>query len=243
MFNKLIINKHLDFKSARRLLSIIRTSSSQFSTQNEKTSTPDAKSEEKVDPNKPNEKQPEPNNDKNEEAKANKPKEESKTQQEEHEEGEDYDRYENQGGFSFRRVMYVFGKAIKYSIWTYMALFSYHFYLVRKTEKPEQALGCISMFLNHAQRFNWSIEDLTLLLTRPPVEKLMPDKPPLPPHIPYPKTLIIGLRGVTVHSEYILGVGFEFKKRPGLSTFIQRMARYYEVVVFGDEESSLVQEI
>jgi len=71
----------------------------------------------------------------------------------------------------------------------------------------------------------------------------MPDKPPLPPNVPYPKTLIIGLRGVTLHSEYKLGLGFEFKKRPGLNTFLQRMGRFYEVVVFGDEESSLVQEI
>jgi len=61
--------------------------------------------------------------------------------------------------------------------------------------------------------------------------------------MPYPKTLIIGLRGVSVRSEYKLGLGFEFKKRPGLNTFLQRLAGRYEVVVFGDEESSLVQEI
>jgi import inner membrane translocase subunit TIM50 len=92
-------------------------------------------------------------------------------------------------------------------------------------------------------RFDWHCRELNLLLTRPPIEKLMPDKPPLPPHIPYPKTLILGLRGVTVRSDYQLGVGFKFKKRPGLNTLLQRMGRMYEVVIFGDEESSLVQEI
>ena len=81
------------------------------------------------------------------------------------------------------------------------------------------------MFLNHATTVNWHIQDLTILLTRPPVEKLMPDKPPLPPHIPYPKTLIIGLRGVVVHPDYKLGVGLEYTKRPGLVTFLNRMAR------------------
>lgn len=81
------------------------------------------------------------------------------------------------------------------------------------------------------------------MLTRPPVEKLLQDKPPLPPHVPYPKTLILGLRGVTVRSEYKFGEGFEFKKRPGLNTFLQRLARSYELVIFGDEESSLVQDI
>lgn len=97
--------------------------------------------------------------------------------------------------------------------------------------------------MDHANRFNWHCTQLNLILTRPPVEKLMFDKPPLPPHMPYPKTLIIGLRGVSVRSEYKLGLGFEFKKRPGLNTFLQRLAGRYEVVVFGDEESSLVQEI
>lgn len=71
----------------------------------------------------------------------------------------------------------------------------------------------------------------------------MPDIPNLGPGVPYPKTLIISLRGVSVHAEYKLGVGFEFKKRPGLNTFLQQLARYYELVVFADEESSLVQEI
>lgn len=80
-------------------------------------------------------------------------------------------------------------------------------------------------------------------MTKPPVEKLLPDKPDLPPHIPYPKTLIIGLRGVAVRSEYKFGIGFEFKKRPGLTSFLQKLARSYEIVIFGDEESSLVNEI
>jgi import inner membrane translocase subunit TIM50 len=101
------------------------------------------------------------------------------------------------------------------------------------------------IFLEHAYKFNWHCTQLNLLLTRPPIEKFMPDKPPLPAHMManYPKTLVLGLRGVTVRSEYKLGLGFEFKKRPGLSTFLDRMVRSYEVVVFGDEESSLVNEI
>jgi len=72
---------------------------------------------------------------------------------------------------------------------------------------------------------------------------LLPTIPPLPPGAIYPKTLIIGLRGVSVKSEYKLGLGFEYKKRPGLNTFLQKAASMYEVVLFGDEESSLVQEI
>lgn len=99
------------------------------------------------------------------------------------------------------------------------------------------------MFLDAARRVEWHINDITILLTRPPVEKLLHDIPPLPPGTPYPKTLILGLRGITVHSEYKLGVGFQFKKRPGLNSFIQRLGQMYELVIFGEEESSLVQEI
>lgn len=44
--------------------------------------------------------------------------------------------------------------------------------------------------------------DLKILLTRPPVEKLLPDRPPLPPGAAYPKTLVINMRGTLVHSEY-----------------------------------------
>jgi hypothetical protein len=40
-----------------------------------------------------------------------------------------------------RKIFFALGKAIKYSIWTYCVLFAYHFYLVRKKEKPEEAFG------------------------------------------------------------------------------------------------------
>lgn len=97
--------------------------------------------------------------------------------------------------------------------------------------------------MQQAYRTQWHVNEINKLLTRPPVDKLLQDKPPLPPHVPFPKTLILGLRGITVRSEYKFGEGFEFKKRPGLNTFLQRLARSYELVIFGDEESSLVQDI
>ena len=53
------------------------------------------------------------------------------------------------------------------------------------------------------------------------------------------KTLVMNLNGTLIHSEYKMGVGFEILKRPGLSVFIQRMARNYELVLFGDQESGV----
>ena len=181
-----------------------------------------------------------------EESKASNQKESSKENEEfESEEEKEYkhEDYEKANFSTSRKIFFVLGKAIKYSIWAYWVLFAYHYYLIKKYDRPEEALGWIDIFLNSARRFDWHVQDITILLTRPPVEKLLYDIPPLPPGTPYPKTLILGLRGITVHSEYKLGVGFEFKKRPGLSTFIQRLGQMYELVIFGEEESSLVQEI
>ena len=57
-------------------------------------------------------------------------------------------------------------------------------------------------FMRLARSADYSFYDLKLLLTRPPVEKLLPDRPPLPPGAAYPKTLILNLRGTLIHSEY-----------------------------------------
>ena len=80
------------------------------------------------------------------------------------------------------------------------------------------------------------VQDLKRILTLPPIEKLLPDRPPIAEGEPYQKTLILNLRGTLIHSDYKFGVGFEILKRPGLTEFLDRMSRVYEVVVFGDED-------
>ena len=72
--------------------------------------------------------------------------------------------------------------------------------------------------------------------------KMLPDRPNIPGY-QHPKTLVINLNGTLVHQTYKLGVGIEVFKRPGLSTFLQRMSRQYEVVVFGMGESGGINEI
>lgn len=105
---------------------------------------------------------------------------------------------------TYRRVLFVLGKTVKYSLWATFAVFLYHMYLIKKLEKPETGYFASDTFLRLAKNVDWHIYDLTLLLTRPPVEKLLPDRPPLPPGTgaAYPKTLILNLRGTIVHSEY-----------------------------------------
>ncbi len=135
------------------------------------------------------------------------------------------------------------GKGTKYTIWASLLAIAYHLYLVKKVDNPDERALSHPFFLHTARRLDFWMYDLKILLTRPPVEKLLPDRPPLPPGAAYPKTLVLNLRGTLIHSEYKFGVGFEIYKRPGLSVFLQRMSRYYEIVIFGDEENGIVNDI
>lgn len=195
----------------------------------EKTESPE-KSQSKEDP---------PAEPKTEEPKKEAPKEEFEDEEKEWEKEEE----EAPQWKMHRRILYAFGKAFKYTIWASFSLFLYHYYQVRNKDKPEESLGVNQLFLEQAYKFHAGVQDLTQLLTRPPIDKLLPDIPPLPPGAVFPKTLVVNLRGTLVTSEYKFGEGFEFRKRPGLSTFLNRMSQMYEVVVFGDEETTTIHEL
>lgn len=74
-------------------------------------------------------------------------------------------------------------------------------YLLKKTEKPENGLLASDFFLRMARFADFAFYDLKILLTRPPVEKLLPDRPNFPGMV-FPKTIILSLRGTLIHSEY-----------------------------------------
>jgi hypothetical protein len=117
-----------------------------------------------------------------------------------------------------------------------MALFAYHFAIVKKYEKPETEAPFIeNHFLEAANFVDYAIKDLYILFTKPGMTKMLPDRF-VPPGMMAPKVLVLNLNGTLVHQSYQLGVGLEIFKRPGLSTFIQKMSRMYEVVVFGLNE-------
>lgn len=61
----------------------------------------------------------------------------------------------------------------------------------------------------------------------------MPD--PVHPDF-HPKTLVLNLTGTLVKSEYIFGKGNKTIVRPGLDTFLQRLASKYEIVIFAEED-------
>lgn len=82
-----------------------------------------------------------------------------------------------------------------------MGLFIYHMYLIKKTDKPEAGFLANQLFLDAARNVDFFIHDINLMLTRPPVEKLLPDRPDMP-GVVFPKTLVLNLRGTLIHSEY-----------------------------------------
>ena len=98
-------------------------------------------------------------------------------------------------------MIFAFGKAFKYLSWGCLALFFYHMYLIKKTKEPSQGFLANQFFLDAAKTVDFFIYDLKLMLTRPPVAKLLPDRPQFP-GVVYPKLLVLNLRGTLIHSEY-----------------------------------------
>jgi hypothetical protein len=98
--------------------------------------------------------------------------------------------------------MYAIGKAVKYTLWLSFAVFWYHMYLLKKKEKPEEGFLANDFFLRIAKTADWHFYDLKLLLTRPPVEKLLQDRPTDFPGMQFPKVIILNLRGTLIHQEY-----------------------------------------
>lgn len=125
------------------------------------------------------------------------------------------------------------GRFMKYLMWTGFFLYSYHVYLVFKTEKPEEK-AFDDRLLGWAFNTKYMYQDLKELLTQPPVKCLLGDRGPAPPGAMFPKTLVLNVNGTLVHSEYKFGIGFEVLKRPGLSAFVNRVGRSYEIALFGD---------
>lgn len=115
--------------------------------------------------------------------------------------------------------MFLLGKTVKYSIWATMAIFFYHFALLKKMKRPEEATLCSGPFLDAAKFVDWTIHDFTNLMTKPQMTKMLPDRPNIPGYA-HPKTLVMNLNGTLVYQKYNLGVGLEVFKRPGLSTFL-----------------------
>lgn len=138
--------------------------------------------------------------------------------------------------------MFLIGKAVKYTSWGLFGFFMYHMYLVKSYEKPDEGPLASEPMIRAARMVDWSIKDFQKLLTKPGMTKMLPDRLDIPGQPPM-KVLVCNLNGTLVHQTYKLGTGIEVYKRPGLTAFLNRLSRYYEIVIFGMGESGGINEI
>ncbi|XP_031638584.1 mitochondrial import inner membrane translocase subunit TIM50-C [Contarinia nasturtii] len=77
------------------------------------------------------------------------------------------------------------------------------------------------------------------IIQEPSREKLLPD--PLKPPYYQPKyTLVLEMKDVLVHPDWTYKTGWRFKKRPGVDSFLEQLARDYEIVVYTADQGMTV---
>ncbi|CAG9333076.1 unnamed protein product [Blepharisma stoltei] len=139
----------------------------------------------------------------------------------------------------FRIALRVLGRIVFYGS---VCLYGYTYYTYKHQQDPENQMLINPYFLSAVKWTDTRVKAVYSLFVDPPLDKLLPDLV-LPPGYMKPKTLVLDLRGTLVSTEYVFGKGFEVMKRPGLSDFLNRMARMYEVVIFSDEETFLTSQL
>ena len=73
--------------------------------------------------------------------------------------------------------MFTFGKTLKYAFWISSLAFFYHLAIIKKYQRPEE-MPVFEPFLSSAQKFDWALYDLRILMTKPAMTKMLPDKIP-----------------------------------------------------------------
>ncbi|CAI7848638.1 unnamed protein product, partial [Closterium sp. NIES-54] len=107
-------------------------------------------------------------------------------------------------------------------------------------ERPKEGLdGLMTKGLNAAVDVaQWyvdtraDLEERIHKFNQPASDRLLPDLTPQEAHV---YTLVLDLEGTLVHSEWKRDRGWRTFKRPGAEAFLERMAQFFEVVVFSDQ--------
>ena len=95
-----------------------------------------------------------------------------------------------------RKIMFTMGKLIKYASWAAIGATFYHFMLLKKYAKPEQSMPVLEPFFGIAKSIDWFFYDMRVLMTKPAMTKMLPDRMP---GMPYPKVLVLNFKGTLVH--------------------------------------------
>jgi import inner membrane translocase subunit TIM50 len=90
------------------------------------------------------------------------------------------------------------------------------------------AVKPIEFYLNTRAK----IEEEVRGFTEPLSEKLLPDLHPQEQHV---FTLVVDLQETLIYSDWRRERGWRTFKRPGLEAFLERLAKFYEIVVYSDQ--------
>ncbi|XP_068645462.1 mitochondrial import inner membrane translocase subunit TIM50-like [Aristolochia californica] len=85
-----------------------------------------------------------------------------------------------------------------------------------------------------------SIEEHVRGFTEPASEKLLPDLLPQEQHV---FTLVLDLNETLLYSDWKRDRGWRTFKRPGVDSFLEHLAQFYEIVVYSDEQSMYVDPV
>ncbi|KAF9604903.1 hypothetical protein IFM89_011185 [Coptis chinensis] len=93
---------------------------------------------------------------------------------------------------------------------------------------------CIDIYLELRR----SIEDKVREYTEPYSDKLLPDLAPELKGLGV-MTLVVDLNETLIYSDWKRERGWRTFKRPGVDAFLERLAQFYEIVVFSDQQESM----
>ena len=140
-----------------------------------------------------------------------------------------------------------FRRAIRYMwrLFTYgsMGLFAYTYYMYKTKKDYLKQPAIFDTFVNAVTYVDDTVLAVKAMMLDPPLDKLLPDLPKMPPGYLTPKTLVLDLKGTILSTEYVFGKGYVIMKRPGLSEFLSKMSKMYEVVILCEEETFFTSQL
>lgn len=140
----------------------------------------------------------------------------------------------------FRRALRFLWRVLSYGG---MTLFAYTYYQYKNSPNVESEALIYQPFLNGVKSTDATLRGLRSLFMDPPLDKLLPDLPKLPPGYMSPKTLVLDLKGTILSAEYVFGKGYVIMKRPGLTEFLNKVSQMYEVVILCEEDTFFMSQL
>jgi hypothetical protein len=123
-----------------------------------------------------------------------------------------------------------------------ISIFGYNYYLYLNNETSPEIYFCYPFLQSIISKTDKIYKIIYNYSTQPYNSFLLLDK--LQPALKgVEKTLVLNLNKTLISYHYSLLSGFEILKRPGLTTFINELSKYYEIVLFSNEDNSFVEDI